>query len=241
VTHEDTLPTPPMRPPKAILFDWDNTLADNWGCIREALNTTLTAHGHQPWTVEEAKARIRQSLRDSFPKLFGDAWPAARDLFYARYAETHRDHVIALPGAADLLAALAESSVYLGIVSNKTGTFLRAEAEVLGWTDYFGQLVGAADAASDKPDPAPVMMALEPSSLALDRCTPEDVWFVGDAGIDMECAHRAGCLPVLVGAGTDAELVRFPPAHHVADCSALADLVRRAGVPISLRHLKESA
>lgn len=238
---DDAVPPSQQRPPRAILFDWDNTLADNWGCIREALNETLVAHGHAPWTVAEAKARIRQSLRDSFPRLFGEAWPVARDLFYARYAATHRAHVVAMPGAAALLAALAQTDVYLGVVSNKTGQFLRAEAEQLGWTDWFGRLVGAADAAIDKPDPAPVVMALEPAGLALGGWAPEEVWFVGDAGIDMECAHRTGCLPVLVGAGTDEELARFPPVHHVADCSGLADLVRRAGVPISLGHSKESA
>lgn len=232
-----------LRPPRAILFDWDNTLADNWECIRAALNATLTAHGHAPWSIEEAKARIRLSLRDSFPSLFGQAWPSARDQFYATYAATHRDHVRALPGADALLAGLAraEMPLYLGVVSNKTGSFLRAEAELLGWSGYFGRLIGAADAASDKPDPAPVHMALEPAGLSLAHCAPEEVWFVGDAAIDMECAHRAGCLPVLLGAGTDAELARFPPTHHVADCDALADLVRRAGIPISLRHLKESA
>ena len=29
--------------PKAILFDWDNTLVDNWATIADALNVALTA------------------------------------------------------------------------------------------------------------------------------------------------------------------------------------------------------
>ena len=47
-----------------------------------------------------------------------------------------------------LLQALSDSGVYLGVVSNKTGRFLRAELAALGWDHYFGKLVGAGDAAA---------------------------------------------------------------------------------------------
>src|SRR4029079_2421978 len=40
-----------LRPPRAVLFDWDNTLVDNWATITEAFNATLTAMGHRPWTI----------------------------------------------------------------------------------------------------------------------------------------------------------------------------------------------
>ncbi|HEY6335247.1 MAG TPA: hypothetical protein VI113_05115, partial [Alphaproteobacteria bacterium] len=42
--------------PRALLFDWDSTLVDNWRSIETALNATLVAMGHAPWTAEETRA-----------------------------------------------------------------------------------------------------------------------------------------------------------------------------------------
>ena len=35
-----------LTPPKAVLFDWDNTLVDTWPCIGRATNITLETMGH---------------------------------------------------------------------------------------------------------------------------------------------------------------------------------------------------
>ena len=216
--------TPPPSP-RAILFDWDQTLVDNWAAILEALNTTLGAMGQRSWTAEEARDRVRKSLRDSFPEMFGARWPEAKDIFYATFAQRHLETLEPLPGSADMLAAFHEAGIYLGVVSNKTSEYLRREADHLGWDRYFAKLVGATDAEEDKPAVAPVEMALEGSAIA---CGPE-VWFVGDGAIDMECAHNAGCYPVLFGEdegkreefGPDEE-----PRLRVGSCMELAELVR---------------
>ncbi|MBV8776512.1 MAG: HAD family hydrolase, partial [Alphaproteobacteria bacterium] len=103
------------------------------------------------------------------------------------------------------------------------GTVLRSEAEHLGWTPFFGAIVGAGDAHADKPHCAPVELALRPSGVA----PGPDVWFVGDTAVDMECALAAGCVPVLLGVEAgDEEFVRFPPALAVADDAALFRVLR---------------
>ncbi len=187
--------------PRAVLFDWDNTLVDNWPTIHDALNTTLVAMGQPPWTLAETRVRVRASLRDSFPVLFGDRWEAARDIFYRRFEERHIETLVPLPGAAELLNALHDRGVYLGVVSNKTGRYLRKEAAALEWDRYFTRLVGAQDAAIDKPDRAPVDMALAPAGIAAGPA----VWFVGDTAMDMRCAYAAGCTAVLVGTTGEAD------------------------------------
>ncbi len=222
--------------PRAVLYDWDNTLVDNWGTVRAALNHALLSFGMAPWSEAEARARIKQSMRDSFPRLFGARWPEARDLFYAHFEAHHLEHLRPLPGAATLLESMAARGVYQAVVSNKTGRFLRAEADRLGWTGYFGRLVGAQDAAFDKPDAAPVRMALEPAGIE----PGPDVWFVGDADVDMECAHGAGLVPVLIGAGEGSGFDRFPPAHRYDTCHALCGLVGGGGDTISVRTAVET-
>lgn len=228
-------PCEPSGLPRAVLFDWDNTLVDNWGCIHAALNAALTAHGLAPWTYEETRARVRRSLRDSFPELFGARWQEARDIFYAHFEANHLEHLRPLPGAEALLQALARKGIYLAVVSNKTGRFLRAEAAALGWSGYFGALVGAGDAEADKPAPAPVHLALRPSGLVPGR----EVWFIGDADVDMQCARAAKCVPVLVGSACTHEMT-VAPAHQFENCLALCSLVRRLGDTISLGAMSGS-
>jgi phosphoglycolate phosphatase len=210
--------------PRAILFDWDNTLVDNWAAIADALNTVFAAFDKPTWTVEETKARVRQSLRDSFPTMFGARWEEARDMFYARFGARHIELLSPVPGAGELIAELAGTGTYLGIVSNKNGVLLRREAEHLGWSRYFGRIVGAADAPRDKPAAEPVAMALEPGGVAPGR----EVWFVGDSGIDMQCARAAGCVPVLIAAAVTNrdEFQAFPPEITVANLNRLGALLR---------------
>jgi phosphoglycolate phosphatase len=222
--------------PRAILFDWDNTLVDNWPAVHEALNTTFTAMGHETWTLAETRARVRKSLRDTFPEMFGERWTDARKIFYDRFAAVHLDFLDPFPGTGEGLAWLADAGLYLGVVSNKTGPYLREEAARLGWDGYFGQVVGATDAVRDKPDPAPVYMALEGSGLAAGT----DVWFVGDGAVDVECAVNAGLTPIaFVQDGTEQELKRHNLAQlvnqhsRVRSMEGLIKLVQDCLSPIS--------
>lgn len=214
--------------PRAILFDWDNTLVDNWAVIAEAMNAVFAAFEMPAWTLAETKARTRASLRDGFPRLFGERAKEAGRIFTDHFAARHLESLTEMPGAGALLAGLARSGLYLAVVSNKRGRFLRLEAERLGWSGHFVRLVGAADAPADKPDPAPVEMALRGSGIA--RGT--EVWFVGDADIDMACAINAGCLPVLLRREPQApgEFALCPPALHLADCAGLAAHLGDVGV-----------
>ncbi|MFT5540263.1 MAG: phosphoglycolate phosphatase [Alphaproteobacteria bacterium] len=204
----------PLTRPRAILFDWDNTLVDGWPAIHDALNTTFAAMGHEQWTFEQTRERVRRSLRDSFPEMFGEKWEQARDIFYARFEQMHLEHLKPMPGAGEALAWLAGEGIYLALVSNKTGGYLREEAAALGWQDYFGQIVGATDAAADKPAPEPVHMALTGSGII----AGPDIWFIGDAAIDVQCALAAGLTPVaLESAEIRAELARHNIDQFVRD------------------------
>ncbi|MBF0560809.1 MAG: HAD family hydrolase [Alphaproteobacteria bacterium] len=214
---------PSLNRPRAILFDWDNTLVDTWPCIFEVLNTTYRAMGHEEWTLERFRAELGPSLRDSFPAKFGDRWEEARDIFYATFNAIHLQKLIVLPGAGELLATLHADGLYLGIVSNKTGSHLRDEVNHMGWSSYFGGIVGALDAERDKPAAEPVHLALAGSGVD----AGSGVWFVGDSHTDLQCAVNAGCVPILLRPEPPSigEFPTCPPREHVADCVAFRDLV----------------
>ncbi len=211
------------KPPRGLLFDWDNTLIDSWVPIHHALSVTMAAMGLEPWTLEEVRTRVRRSARDSFPDLFGAGAAEATEIFYRTFEADHLKHLRERPGAGAMLARLADAGYYLAVVSNKRGYLLRREAEALRWEAYFGNLVGANDAARDKPAVEAVRLAIGKSGLSLG---PE-IWFVGDTDIDMRCAHNAGCVPVLLRPEPPEaeEFGAAPPARHVASCMALTELL----------------
>jgi len=183
-----------MMLPKAILFDWDNTLVDSWTSIGAALNRTLVHMGHEPWSEDEIRLRVAKSLRDSFPALFAERWEEARTYYYDSFAAIHLTHLKPLPMAPNILERLHKAGIPMGVVSNKSGPFIRKEVEHLGWNPYFRHLAGAGDASADKPSPEPVKQVLAAIGVAAGR----DVWFVGDAPIDMECAANSGLTGLVV-------------------------------------------
>ncbi len=214
-----------LSAPRALLFDWDNTLVDNWATIHDAMNHTLVAMGMEPWTAEQARLRIRASARDSFPKLFGERWREARDIFYSRFIARHLETLRPKRGADELVRGAAAAGLFLGVISNKRGDLVRAEAAALAWLDLFGAIVGANDAEADKPSAATVELALAGTAIAPGPA----VWLVGDTAIDMATARNAGCAAILIGKGEEegTEWSYVEPDLQLDDCDALATLVAR--------------
>lgn len=208
--------TPPGPRPTLLLYDWDNTLVDGWAAITAALNAALSAFDKPLWTVEDTRNRVRVALRESFPVMFGDRWEEARDIFYAAFRDRHLDHVTPMPGVAEALAIGAAWPQ--GVVSNKAGPYLRREVAHLGWDPHFSAVIGAGDAQADKPDPAPILMALR----QMGHSPTRNVWYIGDTALDMQAARAAGVTAVLIGdALHDGGVEQAEPDIHVTSAYQL--------------------
>ncbi|WP_425404864.1 HAD family hydrolase [Hwanghaeella sp.] len=227
VSDKPLVPTD-MPSPRAVVFDWDNTLVDTWPVIHASFETTLKAMGHEPWTLEQTKDRVSKSLRDAFPALFGDRWEEARDIYYGAFEETHLDALKPLENALAVLEYLQGMDLPMALVSNKTGRYLRREVAHLEWNGYFRSVVGAGDAVRDKPDPEALLMALAPMELALGP----DIWFIGDSRSDLELAHNAGCTGILVHPDPKRAKTAFsdcPPRSQVANLDQLTYVLKTVG------------
>jgi len=215
-----TLPTP-----TAILFDWDNTLVDTWPVIHRALNATLAHMGHAPWPIERVKRDVKRSMRDSFPELFGERWQEAAERYQQDYRAIHLDEIRALAGAEAMLESLATKDVFVALVSNKRGPSLRKESTALGWDKFSKATIGADDAARDKPHADPALLALKDSGVA----PGAHIWFIGDTGVDLECAAQIGATPILYGEHTTDGKTHdgHPFAYHVRDHAQLQAVLAR--------------
>ncbi len=217
-----------LPPPVAIIWDWDNTLVDGWAAIAAGLAAAFTEHGLTPWTQDQVKARVRRSLRETFPEIFGARWEAARDTFYREVRAQHLQVLTPMPGAEAALRAAA-ALVPLAVNSNKQGPLLRAEAEALGWAPLFTRLVGAGDAEADKPDPAPMRLGLVACGVGASPA----VWYVGDTALDMQAARNAGCSAVLLGdAAHDGGVGHANPDAVFASGHALAEYLQCLAKPV---------
>jgi phosphoglycolate phosphatase len=206
--------------PKAIVFDWDNTLVDSWPVIMQAINKARVQFGLPAWSYEEILKYCTRAARDSFPEWFGSKWKEAYEFYYKSFDELRKSASISVkPGAKELLDWLKQKNIPCYVVSNKRGDYLRLEAERLGWNEHFIAVIGAGDALRDKPAREHVDHALKHGN----HEAHASIWFVGDSDADIQCAFNSGCTPVLIGTPEFArelgvELV-FP------DCKALQTLL----------------
>lgn len=216
--------------PHAVIFDWDNTLVNTWPIIHAALNATFAEMGKPAWTFDMTKARVRKSMRDSFPEIFGENWEAAGAFYQGQYRKNHLTNLEALPQAEALLKAVADAGLYCVVVSNKKGGNLRQEVDHLGWEAYFSKVIGSDDAKKDKPYAEPVQLAFA----GCEHLIGANAWFVGDSDIDLECAQNTGCTAILYGP-TPREQGDFTHTHfkgipyhaHVDDHEAAVELLKR--------------
>lgn len=180
--------------PKAVIFDWDNTLVDTWPLIHVAIDTTMEAMGKEKWGLDKVRNNVHKAMRDSFPEIFGTNWQQAGEIYKNSYRSIHLDKLRFLPNALELINKLEDLGILQFIVSNKIGATLRKEVEKLNIEKKFFSVVGSLDASADKPSREPVELAF----LGLDLDPKKDeIWFIGDTIADVECAWNSGCRAIV--------------------------------------------
>ena len=222
-------------PPRAVVLDWDNTLVDSWRVIHQVLAETFVAMDRDPWSYAETRTRVRRSAREVFPHLFGDRAPEAMEVFYSSFERRHLENLSPLPGAEELLRAIAgQEGIFLSLLSNKRGDLLRREVQHLGWEHFFDAVVGANDAARDKPWTEALDLALGQGGQAAGGVDKNvQVWIVGDTDIDMECAWRHGCAGILIHPEQGHAGAAFEgpePSHRFPDCTAFHSFLRQRSI-----------
>lgn len=204
-----------------VIWDWDGTLVESHETIRQAYNAAFRAFGMPEWSIEEAKKFVSLSGRDSFPRWFGSNAEAAAAIFYQTYADLAPSTVKAKAGREKLLQDFSDRP--MAVVSNKRGDILRAEVAALGWNKYFQALVGAGDAAKDKPHHEPYALMLGHTAWSAGQGV-----YVGDSPIDAAFAQACRLPAILLADETH-------PQHELAQTGET--VITFAELPAYLRHL----
>ena len=144
-----------------------------------------------------------------------------------KYEEVYLNKTHFLNGAKEVLKALHDYGVILGIASNKFGRFSRGALMHLGVSNCFKSVIGAGDVPRNKPFPDMIQTALKEMHLP-----PEEAIFVGDTLTDIETGKQAGVDVYVLPTGfySKKELSQGKPRRLLKNLQDLIPLVKN---PIS--------
>ncbi len=176
---------------KAVLLDFDGTLANTTDVIIQTMFATIKELNLPERTNEECAATIGLRLPEVQKALFPDA-----DLSPDAYAQTYRrlfnifnsDGAVKIyPNVMETLAELKKRGMILTIASSRSHRTLDDFVRNLGLSDTITYVLGGEDVTQGKPDPQAVNMTLEKYGLK-----PDEAIVVGDTVFDIDMGRNAG-------------------------------------------------
>jgi phosphoglycolate phosphatase len=209
-----------------VAFDLDGTLADTAPDIAYALNHALGTIQRPAIEPAVARTMIGDGARNLIRRALaatGGGGEALIDRLYPVYVAFYADHPCRgtqpFPGVAAALDALTADGVRLAICTNKPERVSLALLEALGWNGRFASVVCGDTLGVRKPDPAPLLAAVDGAACAA---------FVGDSMIDAETARAAGIPFVAVTFGySDRPASQFGAAAVIDSFDELVPVLSR--------------
>ncbi|MDR2424859.1 MAG: HAD family hydrolase [Prevotellaceae bacterium] len=181
---------------KAVIFDLDGTLINSIPDIADSMNRILEKFGYPEYTYEQYRLFLGRGIR----RLVEICIPPEQanesniDLIYNLMVEEYSDNctekTVVYDGIDNLLNRLSAKGVKLAVLSNKADSITQKICRILFRSHRFEQILGATEQFPRKPDPGSALYLAEQIAVR-----PEDIFYLGDTGIDMETAQAAGFFP----------------------------------------------
>jgi phosphoglycolate phosphatase len=182
---------------QAAIFDLDGTLLDTLADIADAMNAALERMGfpgHETTAYRYLTGDgVRALAERSVPQLAKDETTVAACIreFRSEYADRWGAKTRPYPGIHELLTELAGRQIKLSVLSNKLDEFARQAVRDFLPGFEFSFIIGAKPDLPPKPDPAGALL------IACElRISPVQIIYLGDTGVDMMTAVRAGMFSV---------------------------------------------
>jgi len=207
---------------KAIIFDFDLTLADATKGIFLCMNHALCHFGFPEKDFETIKKTIGHTLPNSFKILTGNSDAKTAEEFVKIYV-AHADKVmnvntIVYAHTHRILPLIKEKCLKTAIVSTKYRYRIEDILKRDNLSQYIDYVIGGEDVKMHKPDPEGLLLALEK------LCnTKEDALYIGDSTIDAKAAKNAGIdfCAVLTGTSTKKEFMELKADYIIDDLDGL--------------------
>ena len=208
---------------RAILFDFDGTLADSYAVIAASVNHVRAAHGLSPLAVAEVRRHVGRGPGYLLAHTVGVGDARHNEILYREHhPSVMREGTHLFAGVDTALKTLAERGLRLGVCSNKPVDFTRQLLAWLGVGEFFDVVLGPEDVA--RPKPAPDMLLAGLRRLAVDAT---EALYVGDMTVDIVTARAAGVRVWVVPTGSEepAALAAAGPDRLLGSLAELPDLL----------------
>ena len=183
---------------KAVVFDWDNTLANSGPALKASVNQVLEKYGMPCWDVVKLKRDNNLSFQDNFKNIFADKADEAYALYQKIYLRTVQQYIKMMPFAHVVLHYFYKRNIPICLMTNKDRTLLDFELPILFEREYFSNIVCGHEAANNKPHDAHLFETLK-NITPKQEISPQSVWVVGDSPQDSCCAFACGALGIRIG------------------------------------------
>ncbi len=178
---------------KAILFDFDGTIANTIPAIREGVNNTMRLFGYPEHTDADILAFInhgaRELIRQAMPiNLQADdkQIDLVLQAYNGQYGLVYDHTKTAYDGIPELLATLHGEGYKIGVLSNKQDEFVKKLCRQVLFPSSYGSAHGVGVGQPTKPNPfLPHLVAKELG------VSPADCVMVGDSDVDIQTAKNA--------------------------------------------------
>lgn len=212
-----------------VIFDLDGTLIDSAPDIHATANTVLAEDGLGPLDLATVRGFVGRGvphLVDRLLEAHGVRDPARAARMVAAFTDRYEAAVTLTrpyPGVPAALAALTAAGHTLGICTNKPVAPARAILRHLGLLDVFSVIIGGDSLRQRKPDPAPLILAIEDAAVVAGGAGPS--LYVGDSEVDAQTAQAAGIPLALFSGG-----YRKTPIHQLPHRVAFDDFGQLSGI-----------
>jgi phosphoglycolate phosphatase len=212
---------------KAVLFDFDYTLADSSRGICECFAHALTKMGYDVPADEEICKTIGKTLTEAFVLFTANEAPEAEIAFRSAYKEkadiVMTEKTVMFDDVDSTLEYLHEKGLKCAIISTKYRYRITEALERDGIAKYFDLLVGGEDVTVHKPEPEGLLKAMECLDLKAEDCV-----YVGDSTVDAQAAENAGVdfIGVLSGATTREQMEAYSNIAIINRLSDIREIIR---------------
>ncbi len=198
---------------RAILFDLDGTLIDQFDAIHKAFSKTIAFLGLKTPSFNEIKRAVGGGSEETMSKLIGpERAKEAVEMLRPIFEKEMLVGLKPLPHALTVLKEFNQAGIICGVLTNKFGPHARAACEHLNLSNLLKLVIGADDTNWKKPHPLVTKFALNALGATSSTCL-----YVGDSPYDFETAENAGMPCKLVSTGTHKkeELEEFAGPQNV--------------------------
>jgi pyrophosphatase PpaX len=216
-----------LSSPPAILFDLDGTLIDTIELLLRSARHTFEGWHRRVPTEQEWIDGIGTPLVTQL-RAYCESEDEVATLLarYRAYQHEHHDRLTRhYDGAPDLLAELARRGHPLAVVTSKASAIARRSLGHVGLEAFFQEVIGFDETQRHKPDPEPVLLALDRLKVPTSRAV-----FVGDSPHDIHAGNAAGVVTVaaLWGPFDRETLAAARPNHFIESLAELPPVLDRA-------------